>query len=179
LPLRTARQLTEDLGALNCSPTTVQGHGEVQSTRGSLPTTTQQTLLVNMLHISRKFAVADCASACYSALMATRQRQLDTVHLVLSLLPIEAAAADTDSVDLRPLIKYALDHLQQQLGDLEATFNSSQLLLGLQRLPHSALLGLLQDDAALRPPQKHRYLQHHLYLIQLAIVMHFVIELAN
>eukprot|EP00775_Hariotina_reticulata_P002102 gene2102-2421_t len=36
--------------------------------------------------------------------------------------------------------------LLQQLGDLEATFNSSQLLLGLQRLPHSALLGLLQDE---------------------------------
>jgi hypothetical protein len=135
--------------------------------KGSLPITTQQTLLVNMLHISRKFQVTDCASACLSALMAIPQLQLDTVHLVLSLLPADAAnssaaAAATDSLDLQPLINYALDHLQQQLGDLEATFNSSQLLQGLQRLPHSALLGLLQDERTSAASENTgTVLQHH------------------
>lgn len=121
-----------------------------------------------MLHISRKFQVTDCASACLSALMAIPQLQLDTVHLVLSLLPADvansstAAAAATDSRDLQPLINYALDHLQRQLGDLEATFNSSQLLHGLQRLPHSALLGLLQDERTSAASENTgTVLQHH------------------
>lgn len=100
--------------------------------QGTLPSTSQQALLVHVLHLAHRFAVHSCRSACVDALMALDQQhlQLGAIHVVFSLLAPAAYHG------FAPLIQHCLDRLQQQLGDLEVTLSDQQLLPCLQQLPH-------------------------------------------
>lgn len=93
----------------------------------------QQALLVHMLHLAHRFAVQSCRAACLSALMAVPQEQLqlDAIHVVFSLL-----SEQQDSPGFPQLLQHCLDHLQQLLGNLEATLSDQALLSRLQQLPH-------------------------------------------
>ncbi|WIA11728.1 hypothetical protein OEZ85_011823 [Tetradesmus obliquus] len=112
--------------------------------QGVLPDSSQQqALLVHMLHLAHRFAVQSCRTACLSALMAVPQEQLqlDAIHVVFSLLSVQQ-----DSPGFPQLLQHCLDHLQQLLGNLEATLSDQALLSRLQQLPHPALLALLRDE---------------------------------
>jgi hypothetical protein len=86
-----------------------------------------------MLHLAQRFAVQSCRTACLSALMAVPQEQLqlDAIHVVFSLMSAQQA-----SPGFPQLLQHCLDHLQQLLGNLEATLSDQALLSQLQQLPH-------------------------------------------
>jgi hypothetical protein len=105
--------------------------------QGVLPDSSQQqALLVHMLHLSHRFAVQSCRTACLQTLMAVPQQQLqlDAVHVVFSLLSVQQA-----SPGFPQLLQHCLDRLQQLLGDLEATLSDQSLLSCLQQLPHPGM----------------------------------------
>lgn len=156
------QQQQQHLGALSGATVTLDvGAGQLAAAKALLrwcydgalpagPQPEQQALLVHMLHVSHCFGVAECAAACVGALLALPSLALDTVHLVLSLLPDAGSGGGGSSgtaAELAPLVQHCLSHLQQQLGDLEATLRSPTLRASLDRLPHSALLGLLRGEA--------------------------------
>jgi hypothetical protein len=63
-----------------------------------------------------------------------QQLQLDAIHVVFSLL-----SAQQSSAGFPELLQHCLDHLQQMLGDLEATLSDQTLLSRLQQLPHPGM----------------------------------------
>lgn len=105
---------------------------------GVLPEYAQHTelepLIVHMLHLAHTYKVVDCAVACLKALMEMQQLQLETVHLVYSLLP-EAA----DLSGFRSLMEHCGNHLHQLFGNLEATMGNTELLAKLHKLPHAGV----------------------------------------
>lgn len=95
----------------------------------------KEPLLVHMLHLAHLYKVVDCAVACLDALMAMQLLQLDTVHLVYSLLP-EA----TDLPGYKSLMEHCNSHLHQLFGNLEATVANPEMLDRLHKLPHAGVL---------------------------------------
>eukprot|EP00878_Enallax_costatus_P028860 GHUV01031211.1.p3 GENE.GHUV01031211.1~~GHUV01031211.1.p3 ORF type:complete len:159 (+),score=60.57 GHUV01031211.1:869-1345(+) len=94
-----------------------------------------------MLHLAHVYRVQDCAAACLHALMGTPQLQPETVHLVYSLL-----SGATDLPGFAQLMEHCSNHLHQQFGNLEATMSDLGLIDKLHKLPHAAVLALLEDE---------------------------------
>jgi hypothetical protein len=63
------------------------------------------------------------------------QLQLDAIHVVFSFMSEQQA-----SQGFPQLLQHCLGHLQQLLGNLEATLSDQGLLSHLQQLPHPGVL---------------------------------------
>jgi hypothetical protein len=108
-----------------------------------LPEGTSQQDLLRMAAAADAFELQRAMAACLTQLAGLPVEQLEWATITGAFTLPDGVAGHDSSNQLR---QQAQARLQQELGDLELTLQDEAKRQQLERLPHAALLALLQDE---------------------------------
>jgi hypothetical protein len=107
------------------------------------PEGTSQQDLLRMAAAADAFELQRAIAACLTQLAGLPVEQLEWATVIAAFTLPDGVAGHDSSEQLR---QQAQAWLQQELGDLELTLQDEAKCQQLERLPHAALLALLQDE---------------------------------
>jgi hypothetical protein len=136
-------QLPVPAGQLDLAQLLVKGMYQAQPTVAKQLSHSQLLQLQLLLLLADRFEVPKVQAAVLEAFSAVPAEQLE-YQTAQDLLCLPDSCAQQPGVSA--VQRLALQRLQQDLGDLEVTWNSEQLQQQLLQLPFRALLQLLQHD---------------------------------